>query len=195
MRDFPRSPVREIRTPGSARGASGNRCPYLDLLKKSGGLKMTTPESQTNLKKPGLQCRGRYLAVVGLLLMLGTVVSFVFAFYSIAPRFDEDQLVSEIDLSSQIRSSIMVSMWGLGSAILGSILVGLAVLASKNRELWVYRNGMFLSVILCLAGGIFGTVFGVALIIILATRRSEFASRKNGAQNNPAMDKPDPVAS
>jgi len=27
-----RSPVRENRTPGSARGAPGNRCPYLDGL-------------------------------------------------------------------------------------------------------------------------------------------------------------------
>ena len=141
---------------------------------------MDTSESTIPFGKTSLRCRGRYLAVVGLFLMLGPVVSFFFAFYAIAPPFFDDESVSEVDLHSQIRRSMMVSMWGLGAGILGAILIALAVLAAKNRERWVYRNGLFLGVILCLAGGMFGAVFGVALIIILATRRGEFAAGENG---------------
>lgn len=147
---------------------------------------MDTSESNPILEKPSLRCRGRYLAVVGLFLMLGPVASFLFAFYAMAHRFD-DQSVTEVDPSSLIRSSMMFSMWGVGAAILGTIFVALAVLASKNREPWVYRNGLFLSVILCLAGGMLGAVFGVALIIILATRRGEFVAGENGPQNKPTL--------
>ena len=32
-----KSPVREYCTPGSVRGAPGNRCPYLDRLNAEGG--------------------------------------------------------------------------------------------------------------------------------------------------------------
>lgn len=130
--------------------------------------------------------------MLGLFLMLGPVVSFLFAFYAIAPPFFDVELVSEVDRSSQIHRSMMVSMWGLGAAILGTIFVSIAVLAAKNRERWVYRNGLFLGVILCLAGGMFGVVFGVALIIILATRRGEFAVGENGTQNKPTLASPTP---
>jgi hypothetical protein len=86
--------------------------------------------------------------------------------------------VESQELSRHIGLSMDISMWGFGAAVLGSISVAIAVVMLGNREGWVYRHGIILAVILCLSFGILGVIFGASIILILASRRSEFLKAK-----------------
>ena len=108
--------------------------------------------------------------------MLGPLIGFLSTIYAMMSAHPDE-------LGRRIGLSMTVSMWGFGAAILGSALVTIAVTALGNREFWIYRDGLFLAVVMCLAYGAFGVVFGVALIAILLIRRSEFLRAKIQSQN------------
>ena len=142
---------------------------------------MSIPVPQENDPSSKPRNRGRYLAVAGLLLMLGPVISFLFAFSVMGGAFADlgsGESVAADEIGDHVRQSMMVSIWGSGAAVFGSVLLAVAVLVKRIRESWVYRNGLILSVILCFSAGFLGVIFGISLVIILATRRSEFVLSK-----------------
>lgn len=147
---------------------------------------MSTNHPPDNDQPSNARNRGRPVAVAGILLMLGPVIAFAFTSYGFMQAFSNSQ-DSEPGLSEEIRSSVgqsmIVTIWGFGAAVVGSILVAAAVAGLGNRELWVYRNGLFLAFVMCLTTGIFGVIFGVGLIVILVIRRSEFLGLKRELQN------------
>lgn len=115
--------------------------------------------------------RGHFIAGMGLLLMLSPVIGFIFTFNAMMSDHPDE-------ISRGIGLSLKVSLWGFGAALLGSALLMIAVMALGNRQLWVYRNGLFLAVLMCLTYGALGVIFGLAIITVLLIRRSEFLRAK-----------------
>lgn len=123
---------------------------------------------------------------IGILLMTGPIIGFLFTIYAMMPAFAGLQVATSAgsdELSRRIGLSMTVSMCGFGAAVAGSALLAVAVVALGNRSLRVYRYGIPLSIVMCLAFGAFGVIFGVGLILILAVRRNEFLPKTIKSQD------------
>ena len=153
---------------------------------------MIVADAQQTTQLLKARSRGRFLATLGLLLMMGPLVGFSTTAFGMIQSYGilASGGSTGDTLGSTIALTMKISMWGLGAGIIGSIFVGVAVSALGNREQWVYRNGLVLAVIMCLAFGVLGIVFGGGLIAILLTRRAEFRQLDDRLQNNSRLGNP-----
>lgn len=149
---------------------------------------MIVANGQPTTEPSKARSRGRFLASTGLILMMGPLVGFfttVFGMIQSYGNLASGGSTGE-ELGRQIGLSMKITMWGFGAGIVGSTLVAIAVMALGNRELWIYRNGLVLAVIMALAMGIFGVVFGGGLFAMLLIKRGEFKSLDVHLQNKTA---------
>jgi MotA/TolQ/ExbB proton channel family len=156
-----------------------------DVLPKFTTENMFVTNSQMTTPPLKARSRGRFLASTGLLLMMGPLVGFFITIFGMIQSYGNlasGGPTSE-ELGRQIGLSMKVTMWGFGAGIVGSTLVTVAVMALGNRELWIYRNGLVLAVIMALAMGVFGIVFGGGLFALLLIKRGEFKALDIHLQN------------
>ena len=121
--------------------------------------------------------KGRTLALLGAWLqlapflgLLGTVIGMFNAFEEISK---EESLSSTEMLSENISFAITATAIGIIPAMIGLILLLVALFASKYRAPWFFWFMVIYS-IFTLLGFPIGTVLGIVILIYIIPRKNEF---------------------
>lgn len=124
--------------------------------------------------------RGRALAILGLVLLAGTLVGLIITVISMVGAFgtlSESGQADPSKLAGDISASLVATVIGSCVALVGGVLCSIAIFGQGNRERWFLGNGMALAVLNLLVFPI-GTVVGVVLIIGFVMRWREFKPSK-----------------
>ena len=120
--------------------------------------------------------KGKNLARIGVLLQLGLLIGFGVTLVGMMMTFTDISAGKPVDqnaIAAQI--SVAFSVMGIGMifALIGAVLILLALCAAKYRAPRFYRDLWAISVLWIIAVPL-GTVLGILMMIYLATHRREF---------------------
>ncbi|NBB76173.1 MAG: hypothetical protein GVY02_02235 [Bacteroidetes bacterium] len=125
--------------------------------------------------------KGRKIALWGAWLQLGlvfglggTVIGMINAFEKIAENEAGDPAL----LANDISFALITTAIGLIPALIGLVLLGIALFGKKYRGRWFFWFLIFYGVLWALNFPV-GTIFGIALIVYLIWNKDEFLKRKS----------------
>jgi hypothetical protein len=120
--------------------------------------------------------KGKNLARIGVLLQLGlligfgvTLVSMMMTLNDMAPGKPLDQNV----VTARLNFAAGATGIGVVFALIGAVLILLAIFGAKYRARWFYRDLWAISLLWLIPVPV-GTVLGILMMIYLATHRREF---------------------
>ena len=137
----------------------------------------TPPASEIGPEKIDQRRQGRWIARLGVALytgpawgLAGTAVGMIRAFNTLA----EDEAASADALSHDISIALMTTMIGISAALVGAVLILIALLAAKNRERWFFMWSVLLSASWCIVLFPYGLIAGLPILILFVVKRAEF---------------------
>jgi MotA/TolQ/ExbB proton channel family len=126
---------------------------------------------------PEQRKRGRWLAVLGVVLSTGPIWGLVVTVFGMMKAFETmgnrdganvDQLAGNI-------GSVLVSMAiGLFVGFLGAGMMVIALYGPRNRERWFYWNALLISVVWCVFPFPYGLIIGLPMGLMFFLKRREF---------------------
>ena len=138
-------------------------------------MSLVMPESQTKVSRP----RGHWLAVIGAWMqvapvfgMIGTAVGMMRAFAALSSA-PPSAVGDPSHLSAAIGEVLIATVVGMLVALLGSILMLVAVFPMRYRSPWLFWLFVVLGTLYVLAFPL-GTVIGVVFLVVALTKRQEF---------------------
>nr|WP_281398112.1 MotA/TolQ/ExbB proton channel family protein [Ruficoccus amylovorans] len=126
------------------------------------------------------------MAFTGAWLQLGALLGVGATIYGMVRAFKQIAAESQVDpqvLADNISASLTSTMIGLPFALVGLILMAIALFGMKYRATWFF---WFLTIygVLLLPGFPLGTLLGIGLLIFLIVKKDEFLAPASSAATN-----------
>jgi len=133
------------------------------------------PETTITVSRP----KGHWLAMIGawmqlapVLGMIGTIFGMIRAFKGL--RSDTESQVGDPSLlSSAIGEVLIATFVGMSIALIGAVLMLVAVFACRYRSPWLFWLFIVLGLLYLLAFPL-GTLIGVVFLVVAFSKRMEF---------------------
>jgi hypothetical protein len=124
---------------------------------------------------------GKYIAIVGVLLLFTLPLGVVSTFYSIFLLFNEVQINGTGDpklMAGGLSSALVSTVQGLILCVPGLFLLLISITALRYRPKWAYWVTVVYSILLLFMFPI-GSILGIAGLITIILKRHSFGSDVN----------------
>ena len=135
--------------------------------------------------------KGKYLAILGLVLQVGWIIGIVGTIVVMLQAFPHLDDSSTEELASDIALALHATVIGIIIATAGNILLCVALFGVKYRALWFNTSMWIISIVWLLSGPIW-LIPGIVAIIYLVNHKTEFTEQAGAGYPPQGVGSPDP---
>ena len=129
--------------------------------------------------------KGKNIAIWGIALQLGTVVGLIGTIVGMVRAFGrlaESETAQRAALANDISIAVYTTAAGSLVALVGIILILVALFGARYRAPW-FRTVLWVLSVLWLLSFPIGTGFGICVMVYLVTHNAEFTEQRNAADS------------
>ena len=129
--------------------------------------------------------KGKNIAIWGIALQLGTVVGLIGTIVGMVRAFGrlaESETAQPAALANDISIALYTTAAGSLVALVGIILILVALFGARYRAIW-FRNALWVLSALWLLMLPIGTGFGICVMVYLVNHNAEFTEQRNAADS------------